>query len=776
MMTMTTTTTRKRRKNRKALEGTPMFDYTTILKVGAPLIAVSALAITVHQVGRSIRDSEPDQAWEATADDVTEDLPLYFEENRGQTDPSVGFLSRAKGYTLYLTPTEAVLSLGPKTPPLRLQFLGGATQPEMVGGEPSSYKTNYLIGQDRSQWITNVSTYGKVHYHGVYPGIDAVYYSNNGRLEYDFVVAPGADPSVIRLGFRGADSVALDDGDLVLQTGAGSIRQRKPVAYQEFNGIRHEVDASYVLDERGEVLLALAGYDHGRTLVIDPTLEYSTYLTGGFFGTIEGLAVDVSGNAYVVGSTPAADFPTTQGALQPAVAGDYDGVVTKLNPVGWPVYSTFLGGGREDHALGVRVDAAGNAYVVGQTFSNNFPGTAPGTFHGVADAFVAKLDVAGSNLLYSTYLGGSTGDGGTAIAIDSSAVYVTGSTGSSNFPTTNGAAQPTFGGNTDAFVTKLRRNNGSIVYSTFLGGSGWDAGRGIDVNGSGNAYMVAATQSSNFPIVQGSYDTSLNGFEDAYVAKLNASGTSLVYATYLGGLTIEEPFGIVVDPNGSAYVTGGTWSSDFPTTPGAFQTAFAGSGGGGDGDGDGDGNGTSDAFVTKLNSAGTGLVYSTFLGGSGGEIARSIALDAWQFPHVSGWTNSSDFPTMNPLHGFRGTTDAFVSVLDDSGGDLVFSTYLGGTGASGTGGGGEEARSVAPADPDTVYVAGVTGSVNFPTTPGAFQQSYNPNASYMGFVTKITQVFDATTTGVPDLPPEDSGETSGGTSGGGDGDGDGDPG
>jgi len=695
-------------------------------------------------------------------------LPLHFESNRGQTHKDVRFLSRGPGYSLYLTASEAVLVLGKpdrdtKRDPhstqaspdakaqgesvaLRMSLVGAARKPLMSGLEEQPGKTNYFIGKDPAKWRTDVPTYAKVHYRGVYPGIDLVYYGNQRQLEYDFVVAPGADPKKIVLGFKGTDELEIDaQGDLVLHTPGGNIRQHKPVIYQEIDGVRREIDGRYVIKSGKRVGFRLAAYDTTRPLVIDPVvIAYSSYLGGGWSDGASGIAVDADGNAYVTGGTTSPDFPTTAGAFRSAFPGGFDPYVfvTKLNPSGTAlVYSTYLGSGSGyNFGRGIAVDAAGNAYVTGETRSSDFP-TTPGAFQSAKagpreNAFVTKLDPTGSALVYSTYLGGSTYDTGTGIAVDADGnAYVTGNAGSANFPTTLGAFQPILGGSLDAFVTKLNPAGSALVYSTYLGGSGQENNGGIAVDAIGNAYVTGATQSANFPTTAGAFQTTFGG-GGPFVTKLDPTGSALVYSTYLGNSAGASA--IAVDANGNAYVTGGTYSTNFPTTAGAFQTTYAGGY---------TGYSTGDAFVTKLDPTGSALVYSTYLGGSdGADSGNGIAVDADGNAHVTGTTNSTNFPTTPDafqltyaggydVYTFR---DAFVTKLDPTGSTLVYSTYLGGNSVDST-------RGIAVDAGSNIYVTGSTNSGNFPTTPGAFQPIGHTGAGYSSntydaFIAKFSNV------------------------------------
>src|SRR6266568_2476919 len=491
-------------------------------------------------------------------------LPLHFEANRGQTDKDVRFLSRGAGYSLYLTASEAVLVLAKPnadakgdvratrerrdTPTraqsvaLRMSLVGAARKPVVSGLDEQPGKANYFIGKDRSKWRTNVPTYAKVHYQNVYPGIDLVYYGNQRQLEYDFVVALGADPKKIALRFQGAEKVEIDaQGELVLHTTGGDMHQHKPVIYQEIDGVRRDIDGGYVIKSGKRVGFQIAAYDTSRPLIIDPVvLSYSTFLGGSFEDEGSGIAVDAAGNAYVTGMTASINFPTTPGAFNTTNGQFPEAFVTKLDPAGSTlVYSTYLGGNGDDRGRGIAVDTLGHAYVTGTTASPDFP-TTPGAFqpafagpgptpNGIGgDAFVTKLDPSGSTLVYSTYLGGGGPDVGSGIAVDADGnAYVTGYTTSPTFPTTVGAFQFIFGGGADAFVAKLdptALGALSLVYSTYLGGVGLDEGNGIAVDANGNAYVVGRTgtgmTSNDFPTTAGAFQTTFGGIFDAFVAKI----------------------------------------------------------------------------------------------------------------------------------------------------------------------------------------------------------------------------------------------------------------
>ena len=555
---------------------------------------------------------------------------------------------------------------------LRATLLGGNATANLTGLERLLTKTNYFIGSDPRQWKTNVPNYAKVKYSGVYPGIDLVFYGKQDLLEYDFIVSPGANPGVIALGFEGITGMRVDEkGDLILRTDAGEIRQSRPVVYQQIDGARRIIPASYLIKGKNQIAFQIANYDRSKPLVIDPTLAFSTYIGGSGTEQADGIAVDSAGNAYITGNTVSLNFPTTPGAFDTTKTNpDNDVFVTKLNSTGTAIiYSTYFGGSNREAGNDIAVDGAGNAYVTGLTESSDIPIT-PGAFRSTPvgsdefDVFAFKLNATGTALVYSTYLGPVVGVG---IAVDSAGnAYITGSA-NADYPTTPGAFQTVHGGVSDAFVTKLNSTGTALVYSTFLGGSGFDTATEIALDAAGNAYVTGQAD-AGFPVTPGAFQTSFNGVNDAFVTKLNSTGTALVYSTFLGGSATEFGAGIAVNEAGNAYVTGVSNSSNFPTTPGAFQTVKAAA---------------QDAFVTELSAAGAALVYSTFLGGDGIDFGNGIALDAAGNASVVGLTDSTDFPTTADAiqSASGGNNDAFITRLNATGTGLVFSSYLGGVNA-----------------------------------------------------------------------------------------------
>lgn len=646
-------------------------------------------------------------------------LPLYFEEVGGEPAGQTRFQTRGGGGTLSLSATEAWLALrGPSPAVVRLSLVGAQPEAPLRGREELAGRVNYLTG-GTSAWRTGLPVYRAVEARQVYPGIDVVYYGNQRQLEFDFLVAPGADPNEIELAFDGADGIELTgQGELVLRTPAGDVRYHKPVIYQVVAGQRREVPGGYVLEQdlaaaalgrpAERVRFELAGYDPSRPLVIDPVLTFSTALGGAQADTAWEVAVDPAGNILVAGSTLSTDFPRTT-AFQGEFAGglnDGDIFVLKLTPAGDQlIYSTYLGGSGDDVAFALAVDGAGNAYVTGLTTSTNFPtvnafqptlrGRPPlGLDIHPFDAIVAKLNPTGTALLYSTYLGGDGDDQGIDIAVDAAGrACVAGRTTSTNFPT----ARPLMGrlaGGTDAFVARFSPDGATLEFSTYLGGRGDDFGEGIAVDGAGNIYVAGITASADFP-QQGGVQSQFNGGAfDAFVTKFNAAGDQLVYSTFLGGAGADEALRLALDAGNNAYLTGLTDSANFPTT-GAAQ---AGRGG------------KTDAFVAKLDPTGGALVYSSYLGGEEVDEGWDIGLDAQGRAWITGRTSSRDFPVTPdaPRTSPGGGFDAFIAALSADGATVGFATYLGGVSE-------DRANALALAGPDSVVIVGQTTSTNFPT-------------------------------------------------------------
>jgi hypothetical protein len=643
--------------------------------------------------------------------------PLAFVPNEGQADPRVRFSAQAGGASFYFTRKEAVLAFARDDEglALRLGFLGANPAPEIEGQGVSAGTMNYLAGSDASQWRTDIPTFGEVVYRDLWPGIDMVFRGANGKLKYEFVARPGADPSAIRLAYRGADGLALSSaGELLIQTPWGTLRDEKPRTFQVADGRRVPVESRFALGETaGSYGFALDAYDSSRPLVIDPGLLYSTYLGGTAFEEARHVALGPDGSMHVTGVTTSPTFPSTAGVFDPTRDGSSDGFVMKFDAGGSLVYATFIGGSGPDNAASVALDFSGDAYVAGWTDSTDFP-TTPGaletSLNASQDGFVAQIAPDGSALVYSTYLGGQGNTVATDVAVgaDGSAVVI-GDT--QQFPTTLGAFDETLSGLEDGFVAKLSPDGSTLDYATYLGGSDCDLAQtiGVEVDANGSAYVVGYTSADDFPTTPGAFDTTAEGcgFADGFVTKLNPSGSALDYSTFLSGDSDESDvaFGIDVDVDGNAYVTGATQSPDFPTTAAAYDATH---------------NGHVDAFVTKLNAAGSDLVFSTFLGGGGPENGTAIAVDEGGDVLIAGGTSSDDFPTTPGAfdESHNGSDDAILARLDASGSTLVYATYFGGTGQD------YGLWGLAVDDAGNALFSGYTDSSDLPMSPNAFDNSY----------------------------------------------------
>jgi len=655
---------------------------------------------------------------------AVDNLPARFEANQGQADSRIKFISRGKDYNLFLAPDETTLTLPDQesAAALSMKLIGANPDAKITGVDQLATRTSYYSGRDSAGWRANVPSYAKVKYKQVYDGVDLLYYGRDGHIEYDFIVAPGADLAAIRFAVEGAESVSIDaKGDLLLHTPAGELRHRKPVIYQESAGVRRPIEGEYSLIQTADFGLStsvigfnLGDYDPLLPLVIDPVLEYSTYLGGSGDDQGTSIAVDSQGNVYVVGITDSIDLPTAS-ASQPQFGGGQDVFVAKLDPTGTRLeYLTYLGGSDLETATGLAIDASGNAYVAGFTRSTNFPTLNPmqATNRGQFNGFVSKLSAAG-NLVYSTYLGGSLNDSTSAVAVDSAGnCYIAGIATSANFPVIN-AVQANQGGASDLYIAKLNASGNQLIYSTYLGGSQEDAATGIAVDPSGNVYVTGATLSVDFRTASPAQAEHGGGIFDAFVIKMNPAGNQLVYSTYLGGGSADRGFRIAVDSSGAAYVVGDTFSTDFPVRAAIQQTV----------------GGSADAFIAKLNANG-GIVYSTWLGGSEIDGGTAISVDATGAAYVTGFTESGNFPVSAAFQRDfgGGGLDAFVTKFTSNGSALEYSTYLGGRGA-------DSGFGIVTGSQDRAYVMGLTDSPDFPTM-NSFQAANNGGASDM-FIAKI---------------------------------------
>jgi hypothetical protein len=751
-------------------------------------------------------------------------LPMRFEENQGQTNNEVRFVSHGNGYELFLTPQDAVLSLRSSAPQarsarnrpvalpesltarfaegssaVRIHLEGASSAPRMTGVDPLPGKTNYFIGNNPKKWHTDVPSYARVKYADIYPGVDLVFYGSQRRLEYDFVVAPGANPKAIRLNLEGAQKVRLNvQGDMELSVPGGEVVLQRPVVYQLVKGERHEIAGSYAFTKGHQVAFNVPDYDRNEPLILDPVLNYSTYLGGSLGTTInpagtgidEGfaIAVDTNGDAFVAGLTYSTDFPTpaaVKGFQKGPLASNTGGAafVSEIDPTGTTLlYSSYIAGSTPGEIVqGIALDSTGKIYLTGQTLSTDFPtsstiaGLKPGPNAGAVNgtSFIVKLDPAqtgAASLVYSSYLGGTNGDIGEGIAVDAKGnAYVTGLTLSppgsggavtnlADFPVTAGAFQSVLNSpNGNAFLTQIdttQAGSASLIYSTYLGGSDvnfatapfgfGDTGLSVAVDGANNAYIVGTTISSDFPT------TSANAFQSkaplaianlantAFVSRIDTTKSgpaSLIYSSYFGGEVSDFGKAIALGPNNVAYLTGSTNSLAFPTFPATpFQTK---------------GNANGVAFISLIDTGKIGslsLQYSTYLGGTVDDSGAAIAADAQGNAYVGGKTSSFDFPitagALQPVPPGAASV-GFISKLTPGGkgqADLLYSTYFGGSGGGGANQDQIQAIALDSSSPPNVFVTGETFSAaNFPIFPaGAFQTSLKGTSD--AFIAKLTLI------------------------------------
>nr|MDA8388383.1 SBBP repeat-containing protein [Nitrospiraceae bacterium] len=661
-----------------------------------------------------------------------------FEENRGQAPAGSLYTSRGGGYIALFDKKGVTIALPGRSRfhLVRMAFGGSRGNPRgkkvrLAGLHRLAGCSNYFIGNDPSKWRTSIPRYEKLDYEGLYPGVSFVFgearedigpdagpVGPKYALNYDIVLRPGADPGDIRLFFPGA-KVSIDrKGDLVVSAGAGMVLMLKPRIYQRQKRGDRVIRGGFVQIGEDGAGFKIAAYDRGRTLVVDPTLAFSTFLGGSSVAQGQGITLDGNGNIYVTGYTLSPDFPVKNpaGSFSGGTAFG-DAFITKLalSPSPQIVYSTFIGGGSDDAGYAIAVDSSGEAYITGFTSSTNFPTVSPfqAVLKGGRNAFVTKLSADGSQILYSTFFGGGSQDEGRGIALDGlNDIYITGFTDSPNFPLLKSVRTVPAG--YDAFAAKILTGGTQLGYSVLLGGGANDKGAGMAVDTSGDAYVTGSTSSPDFPAVN-AYQTALHGAQNAFLTKLDP-GATILFSTFLGGGASDGAAAIALDSAGAAYITGSTTSPDFPVIM-PIQSLT----------------GSKNAFVSKFSKSG-GLLYSTFLGGSAQDSGTGIAADTMGNAYIAGETASSDFPLKNPVQGLTPPENAFVMEINSVGNALVYSTLLGG-------GSNDSGLAIAADSSGSAYVTGVTASPDFPSVNAVRGFTGSQDA----FVTKLAAS--------PNLPP-----------------------
>jgi hypothetical protein len=694
-----------------------------VLLVGAvvsPLMRIAAPALHI-----------PEQSFDVGK------LPLVFEPNRGQSSAPAHFLTRTPWASVFFTTSGLTLALrdgttsqvaDPRSTTLgngianaqpetidtmvEVRFLGANLDTSIAGGAALPGKVNYFTGSDPSAWRTDLPTYADITYKGIYPGIDLAYAGTAGQLKGTYTVAPGADPGMIAWSYTGASGVTVDGAGNLQIALAGApgrtLTEQTPIAWQDIDGNRIGVQAAYHVAPDRSVSFRLGSYNPAYALVIDPTIIFSTFLGGSGLEDARGVTRDAQGNVYIMGATASINFPL-QSPYQPVYGGGtFDTYIAKFDATGSTlIYSTYLGGNQEDFGIEVISDAAGNAYLTGYTSSTNFPVVTPiqATNRGLRDVYVSKLSPDGNSLLYSTYLGGTDVDFGFAVRLDEVGnIHVVAETASQNYPTFN-PLQATLRGERDAAVTKLNPTGSAYLYSTYLGGNSLEGGYGLALDQAGNAYVTGVTWSTNFPLQNPFQPVFGGGTYDAFVSKISATGTTLIYSTYLGGANNDVGETVVLH-NNDAIVSGYTSSPNFPLQS-PLQPIHGG---------------LTDAFLSRLDSEGDDLVYSTYLGGNQNDLSWGMAVNPAGEVYLVGHTGSTNFPLFNPVQGQYGggTDDGFVSKVAASGQNLLYSTFIGGSNT--------DLTLAVVLDGETAYVSGRTSSTNFPLVD-PYQSTYGGGQS-----------------------------------------------
>jgi outer membrane protein assembly factor BamB len=683
-------------------------------------------------------------------DDVLSN-PIYFTKNHGQFSQDVLFRTQVNGANVYFCQKKIISALykynetsqygyekenisipfnrekknirPPEIIYVSTEFIGSTDQIVVSGENLLPHYTNYFIGNNSDKWYINVPNYERVTYHNIYPRIDLTYYGTANGLKYDFIIHPGADISHIQIHYSGVNNLVIGtSGNLQVHTLLGLINESTPIIYQKVNGKTLKVDGGYNLLESDVFCFQIETYNPMYDLIIDPGLQFSTFLGGSNqeYQNYGDIAVDSNGNSYIIGSTLSTDFPITPGSYDTIQNGNWDVFITKLSSSGNALlYSSFLGGNKIDHGQNIEVDANGYVYVIGTTNSSIFPtttGTYDTTHNGYYDVFITKITPAGNELVYSTFLGGAGVDDSWDMALDLAGnTYLTGYTWSSNFPTSADAYDKTLTGSRDIFVTKLSPTGNTLIYSTYLGGwGGANYGWGIAVDEVGYAFITGFTTSMYFPTTAGAYDRTYNGNDDIFITKLSQSGNALIFSTFIGGTGNDDGRDITLDIQGNVCIVGKTGSSNFPITSNAYDATH---------------NGDSDVIITILSNLGNALIYSTFIGGASLDWGNAITFDPTGAIYITGTTSSEEYPITTDAYDPtpNGDWDVFITKLTTDSG-LIYSTFLGGSNV-------DYSLDIKIDTNGYIYLAGYTSSSNFPTTPGAYDRTYNGNGDF--FITKM---------------------------------------
>ncbi len=660
-------------------------------------------------------------------------MPIAFTENQGQWDDEVLYRANAGGATMWFTlngvfyqftrriidensidsdenfdPIYYNFDREPnniETMMIKAIFVGINSSPVLRSEELMEYKCNYFIGNDPEKWKSDVSNYQAIVYENIYNGIDLKYYGNGRQMEYDFICDPGVDISQIRIQYEGVESISVNAlGELVVETKWNSVTEEHPVVYQMEGSTRKEISGLYQLFENNTFSFELGNdYDPTKAVIIDPVLEYSSYLGGVSEGeNSTDIEIDDNGNVYITGYAFSSDFPTLN-PYQEEWAGSWDVFLTKIDSTGENlIFSTYFGGSVSETSKGIKLDMNGSIYLTGHTNSPDFPTiNAYQSIYDSCDAFIAKFSNSGNELIYSTYLGGSNYEACASIDIDSAGcAYVTGFTKSIDFPTVNPIQEYQDG--QEVFITKMNANGDDIIYSTFLGGSGSELGQEIVVDSEGNVYIVGLTNSTDYP-VQNPFQIQNSGLYDVFLTKLNSIGSSILYSTYLGGESNDHCSNIVLGDPGEIYLAGGTISAEFPVVN-AYQDNHAGD---------------ADIFITKLNYLENEIEFSTFFGGSSSESVHGLSIDSTGVIYLGGNTNSLDFPLFEPFqNSFQGLNhDCYFTYFNSDITEIIFSTYLGGSSD-------DVIASLVGNNSGAVYFVGSSISEDFPVR-NAFQDELN---------------------------------------------------